>query len=188
MPKSIIPGLPDDAFIHDGLITKRIVRAAALSFLRPAADELLWDIGAGAASICIEWARACPDARAIGIERREDRLANARTNIGSFDVQDQVELVSGDIADVISGLPDPDAIFIGGGLTSGVLDTCRTRLKPGGRLVVTGVTLEAETKLAAAHQTWGGELTRIAVEQVDQIGSFRGWAPLRTVTMWAYEA
>ena len=65
------------------------------------------------------------------------------------------------------------------------LDTCLAALRPGGRLVVHGVTLETETMLAQRHRDLGGELTRISVEQVDAIGTFRGWAPLRTVTQWA---
>lgn len=52
------PGLPDDTFEHDGLITKRHLRASALAFLRPQPGELLWDLGAGAGSVAIEWCRA----------------------------------------------------------------------------------------------------------------------------------
>ena len=45
------PGLPDEAFESDGLITKRVVRASALAHLRPLPGQLLWDIGTGAGSI-----------------------------------------------------------------------------------------------------------------------------------------
>ena len=42
------PGLPDEAFEHDGQLTKRDVRASALARLAPLPGQLLWDLGAGA--------------------------------------------------------------------------------------------------------------------------------------------
>lgn len=184
---SLVPGLPDDAFVHDGLVTKRPIRALALAHLRPRVGELLWDLGAGAGSIMIEWLRACPETRAIGVERRSDRLQNAAVNIAAFGLGARAELRHGPVDEVIAGLAVPDAVFIGGGLSSGVLDTCLQRLRPGGRFVAHGVTIEAETELTGAHARHGGELTRIAVETSDIIGRFRGWKPLRTVTQWVWE-
>lgn len=182
-----MPGLPDDAFAHDGLITKRVLRAAALAHLRPAPGELLWDLGVGAGSVLVEWLRALPSTRAVGVERREDRLANARTNVERFGVADRAQLIAGDITHEVASLPAPDAVFIGGGLSTGVLATCVDRLSPGGRIVAHGVTVEAEIQLAEAQRTHGGGLTRMAVELGDSIGSFRGWQPLRTITQWAVE-
>ncbi len=63
-------GLADDLFEHDGQITKREVRAMTLSSLAPRRGELLWDIGAGAGSVAIEWMLADPSMRAIAIEQR----------------------------------------------------------------------------------------------------------------------
>lgn len=184
---SPVPGLPDDAFAHDGLITKRVARAAALAHLRPCSKERLWDVGVGAGSVLVEWLRALPDTTGIGVERRPERLANARENLHRFKVADRGELVAADAQDALAGLPQPDAVFIGGGLSDGVLTQCVDRLKAGGRLVAHGVTVEAELLLAAAQATHGGELMRIAVEVGDTIGSFRGWKPLRTITQWAWQ-
>ena len=65
----------------------------------------------------------------------------------------------------------PDAVFVGGGATApGLLDACRERAAPGGRLVVHGVTLETEPLLAAAYAEHGGELTRMSVEHAAPIG------------------
>lgn len=183
---SSVPGLPDDAFIHDGLVTKRLIRAAALAHLRPSPGELLWDLGAGAGSIMIEWMRACDSATAIGVERREDRRANGLANLERFGLGERGQIILGDVPDMITSLPTPDAIFIGGGLSSGVLDICLDRLGPGGRFVAHGVTIEAETQLTEAHRRFGGELSRMAIETSDSIGRFRGWKPLRTVTGWAW--
>src|SRR5690349_3480047 len=73
-------GLPDDAFDHDGQLTKRDARASALARLGPAPGQLLWDIGAGAGSIGIEWLRAHPTCRAVAVEAREDRAKRVAEN------------------------------------------------------------------------------------------------------------
>ena len=57
--RSVLPGLPDDAFEHDGLITKRHQRATAFAFLRPAAGELLWDVGTGSGAMAAGAGRSC---------------------------------------------------------------------------------------------------------------------------------
>ena len=77
---SRVPGLPDDAFVHDGQLTKRVPRAAALAALAPFPGQLLWDVGAGCGSIGIEWMRAARGARAIAIERDAARLALIERN------------------------------------------------------------------------------------------------------------
>src|SRR5262249_31879514 len=71
-------GLPDDLFKHDGQITKRPMRALALSVLAPRPAERLWDIGAGSGSISVEWALA--GGTSIAIETREERADNIRAN------------------------------------------------------------------------------------------------------------
>jgi len=178
-------GLPDEAFEHDGQLTKRDLRASALARLMPAPGQLLWDVGAGAGSVGIEWMRAHPSCRTVAVESdaaRAERIARNAARLGVPALQ----VVTARAPDALAGLPAPDAIFIGGGATrDGVIDACLGALRPGGRLVVHGVTLETESLLAALHGQYGGELTRISVEQLDAIGTFRGWAPLRTVTQWA---
>jgi precorrin-6Y C5,15-methyltransferase (decarboxylating) len=180
-----VAGLPDEAFEHDGQLTKRDLRASALARLAPVPGERLWDVGAGAGSVGIEWMRAHPTCVATAVEADPERSARIGRNAARLGVPG-LEVVTGRAPDALAGLPAPDAIFVGGGATrDGVLDACLAALRPGGRLVVHGVTLETEALLARLHAEHGGELTRIAVEQVDAIGTFRGWAPARTVTQWA---
>ncbi|MFT4261978.1 MAG: cobalamin biosynthesis bifunctional protein CbiET, partial [Nocardioides sp.] len=89
----------------------------------------------------------------------------------------------------VAGTQAPDAVFVGGGATApGVIDACLAALRPGGRLVVHGVTLETEQLLASLYREHGGELTRHSVETAAPIGSFTGWSPARAVTQWAYAA
>jgi precorrin-6Y C5,15-methyltransferase (decarboxylating) len=178
------PGLPDDAFESDGQLTKRDLRASALARLMPAPGQLLWDVGAGAGSVGIEWMRAHPTCRTIAIESDPERAARIARNASALGVPD-LQVVEGRAPAALSGLEAPDAIFIGGGATrEGVLDTCLAALKPRGRLVVHGVTLETEVLLAKAYADHGGELTRIHVETSAPVGGFTGWTPARGVTQW----
>jgi len=184
---SLIGGLPDTAFEHDGQLTKRDLRVSALSRLVPVPGQLLWDVGAGAGSVGIEWARAHPTCRTIAIEADPQRAQRITGNARRLGVPD-FEVRQGRAPDALDGLESPDAIFIGGGATrTGVLETCLEALKPGGRLVVHGVTLETEALLAQAYAQHGGELTRLSVEHAAPIGNFTGWTPGRAVTQWAWQ-
>ncbi|MEC4594309.1 precorrin-6y C5,15-methyltransferase (decarboxylating) subunit CbiE [Nitrospirillum amazonense] len=185
LPRS--PGLPDDWFQHDGKITKREVRAVALSHLAPGRGETLWDVGAGSGSIAIEWLLADPANRAVAVEDRADRMAAIRANALTFGVPN-LDFREGVAPDALADLPQPDAVFIGGGLTgAGVVEACWQALRPGGRLVATAVTLETEAALSRWHTTLGGSLTRLSVERAVPLGKFRGWRPLMPVTLWRVE-
>jgi precorrin-6Y C5,15-methyltransferase (decarboxylating) len=181
----LVPGLPDAAYESDGQLTKRHVRAATLAALAPAPADVLWDVGAGSGSIGIEWLRAEPSARAIAIERREDRAARITTNAGRLGVP-ALEVVVGEAPDALEHLPPPDAVFIGGGLTGpGLLERCWEALRPGGRIVANAVTLEGEQVLAAARAAHGGDLTRIEIAHAEPIGAFTGWRAQMPVVQWS---
>ena len=97
-----------------------------------------------------------------------------------------LRVVRGRAPDALAGLPAPDAVFIGGGITNaGVLDACWAALRPGGRLVANAVTLEAEAVLADGRARLGGELARIAVARAAPVGGFTGWRPAMPVTIWS---
>jgi precorrin-6Y C5,15-methyltransferase (decarboxylating) len=178
-------GLPDDAFDHDGQLTKRDLRASALARLAPAPGQLLWDVGAGAGSIGIEWLRAHPTCRAIAFEEREDRAKRITENAIRLGAG-RLQVVTGHAPESFGSHRHADAIFVGGGATDeGVLDACWQALAPGGRLVVHGVTLETERVLAQRFAEFGGELTRHHVEHAAPIGSFTGWKPARAVVQWS---
>jgi precorrin-6Y C5,15-methyltransferase (decarboxylating) len=177
-------GLPDDCFRHDGKITKRAARAMALAKLVPVRGGLLWDIGAGCGSIGIEWMRAARDAQAIGIEPLADRRAMAALNALDLGAP-RLDLVDGTAPAALSGLPKPDAVFIGGGLSHEVIAASLAALKPHGRLVAHAVTLESEAVLLEAFGEHGGELERIAIASASPVGGMHGWRPLMPVTQWS---
>ena len=180
---SRVPGLPDDAFEHDGQLTKRVPRAAALAALAPFPGQLLWDVGAGCGSIGIEWMRAARGARAIAIERNAARLALIERNAERLGTPG-LRVVEGESPAALSGLEaPPDAIFVGGGLASpGLMDLCWAALPAGGRLVAHAVSVEGERALLDAHARIGGELSRIAVSRAAPIGRFRAFRPAYPVT------
>ena len=178
-------GLPDDAYEHDGQITKRAIRAITLAALAPAPGQLLWDVGAGSGSIGIEWLRAEPTARAIAIEARADRAQRARQNARVLGVP-QLDVREGLAPAVLDGLNRPDAIFVGGGLTEpSLLDACWDALRPGGRLVANAVTLESEQLLVAACAARGGELLRLEVSHAEPLGGFSAWRPQLPIVQWS---
>lgn len=178
------PGLPDDAFAHDGKMTRQEVRAATLAKLWPRRKALLWDIGSGCGSVAIEWMRAARDAEAIGLEPNAKRRALATENARRLGAP-RLQLIDVKAPEGLAGLPTPDAVFIGGGLSPAVIAASISALPRHGRLVTNAVTLESEAILIAAHAEHGGELTRIAVSRAEPVGPFRGWRPLMTVTQWS---
>jgi precorrin-6Y C5,15-methyltransferase (decarboxylating) len=181
-----IPGLPDEAFEHDGQITKREIRAVVLSALAPVPGELLWDVGAGSGSVGIEWLRTHPACRAVAVEPRADRRRRIAANADALGVPG-LRLVDGTAPAALAGLPAPDAVFIGGGVSvAGVVEACLAALRPGGRLVANAVTIEAEGVLAAWHRRLGGALIRLSVDRAEPLGTFTGWRPARPVTQWSY--
>ncbi|MBZ8134977.1 precorrin-6y C5,15-methyltransferase (decarboxylating) subunit CbiE [Afifella sp. IM 167] len=179
-------GLPDEAFEHDGKMTKRECRALAIARLEPHPGALLWDIGAGAGSVAIEFMRAAPHARAIALEPRPERRAMAARNAENLGVP-ELDLRHGEAPAGLAGLPEPDAVFVGGGVTPQTLEAAAAALKPGGRLVAHAVTLESEEVLLAASAAHGGELTRLAVARAEKIGAYRGWRPAMPVTQWVWK-
>jgi len=179
----LTPGLPDDAYQHDGQLTKRDVRAITLSRLAPEPGELLWDVGAGCGSIGIEWMRTHPSCRAIAIEANNERQRLIEHNRDALGVPG-LQLVEGEAPDVLAGLPGPDAIFIGGGVTAPeMLDTCWSHLKKGGRMIVNAVTLQSEATLIAWRVLHGGEMTRIGVAYAQPLGTFDTWRQALPITL-----
>jgi precorrin-6Y C5,15-methyltransferase (decarboxylating) len=178
------PGLPDEAFEHDGQITKCDIRAITLSALAPRRGELLWDVGAGSGSVAIEWMLADPANRAVAIEARHDRAARIARNALSLGVP-ALSVVTGEAPNVLEDLPRPDAVFIGGGSGApGVVERALLALQPGGRLVVNAVTLETQAACVGWRARFGGELVQIAVAHAEPVGRYTGWRAAMPLVQW----
>ncbi|MET4803126.1 precorrin-6y C5,15-methyltransferase (decarboxylating) subunit CbiE [Bradyrhizobium sp. LB11.1] len=181
LPRS--SGLPDVLFAHDGQITKRPLRALALSALLPCPGRTLWDIGAGSGSISVEWALC--GGTAIAVEARGNRAANIRSNAAAFGLAHQITVVTGKAPEALVGLVAPDAVFIGGGLERAMFDAVWSQLGPGTRLVAHAVTLETGALLGELHQQHDGELMRVEIAHAAPLGRYRSWKAARPVVQWS---
>ncbi|MEU4473349.1 precorrin-6y C5,15-methyltransferase (decarboxylating) subunit CbiE [Micromonospora sp. NPDC023888] len=104
--------LPENRYIHrDSMITKSEVRALVVARLRPRLGRLIWDIGAGSGSVGIECALL--GAAVLAVEQDPGAGATVRANADAHAVH--VRLVTGRAPAALAGLPEPDAVFVGGG-------------------------------------------------------------------------
>jgi precorrin-6Y C5,15-methyltransferase (decarboxylating) len=177
-------GLPDEFFENDGQLTKRDIRAMTLSALAPRKGEMLWDIGAGSGSIGIEWMLRHPQNRAVAIEARAERASRIARNAAALGVA-ELAIVEGSAPHALAGLPQPDAVFIGGGSSDGVVDTAWQALPPGGRLVMNAVTVATQRLLMRRHGSHGGELTLMQISQAAPLGRHEAWRPALPVMRWS---
>ncbi|HEX5452790.1 MAG TPA: precorrin-6y C5,15-methyltransferase (decarboxylating) subunit CbiE [Stellaceae bacterium] len=178
-------GLPDDAFEHDGQLTKREIRAATLARLAPLAGEMLWDIGAGSGSIAIEWLRGAEQADAVAVERDPARAATIARNAAMLGVPG-LRIVAGSAPEALAGLPQPGAVFVGGGIAEpDLLPYVWSALRPGGRFVANVVSLAGERALLDWRARHGGDLIRLAVSRAEPLGAHQVWRPLLPVIQFA---
>jgi precorrin-6B C5,15-methyltransferase / cobalt-precorrin-6B C5,C15-methyltransferase len=169
--------LPEEEFEHrSAMITKLEVRALVLARLGPGPGDLVWDVGAGSGSVAVECARF--GAAAIAVERDAESCARIRRNAARYGAY--VQVVEGEAPGALYGLPEPDAVFVGGtgesfeevvGLAAAsarrrvVLTLIGLeRVIPAGE-ILEGCGLEVETTLLQASRVKGvGSLHRLAAE------------------------
>jgi precorrin-6B C5,15-methyltransferase / cobalt-precorrin-6B C5,C15-methyltransferase len=179
-----VPGLPDDAFIHDGQLTKREVRAVTLAALGPVPGALLWDVGAGCGSVAIEWMRINIRNRAIAFEQDEQRLKMIAENASNLGTP-ALTIIPGKLPATLHNQPRPDAVFLGGAVSDDtIFRTSWEALHPGGRMVANSVTLEGDAANIARHAEFGGDLVRIDISHVEPVGRLRGMRPRMSVLQW----
>lgn len=140
-------GLSDDALEQRrplrGQITKSEVRAVSLYALQLRPDSLVWDIGAGTGSVAVEAARIAHAGCVYAIDKDADSADLLRNNVARYGAG-RVSVVIGTAPDALHDLPDPDAVFIGGGGAAmpEILDTVLRRLRPQGRIVANFAVME----------------------------------------------
>ena len=175
--------LPDEAFAHDGQITKQPVRALTLAALAPRPGELLWDVGAGSGSIAIEWCRSGTGCHAVAFERDEGRRKRiTRTRLPSV----PASRCTSTRPRRSTSYRRPHAIFIGGGLTQpGLLEACYDRLTVGGRLGRQCRHGRIGSRCCPWYSRYGGELRRFEYQRGEPLGGFTGWRPAMPVTQWS---
>ena len=140
------PGIPDEMFERTEKvpITKEEVRAIQISKARLLPGQTVYDIGCGSGSVTVEAAIQIEQTgRVIGIDFDEDAIKITKKNIQKFNLSN-VSLVLGNAKEKIKELEPADAIFVGGtgGETADIVELCRDKLKPGGRIVIGTILIE----------------------------------------------
>ena len=185
------PGLDDAHFANFSKLSKRDMRALAISKLAPQPGDIFWDVGAGSASIAVEFLRLAPRGKAFTFDHDASVQAFQDENAQNFGLLDSLKIGGTTLPNPKDKLaiPNPDALFIGGGVSMQIIDDSIQFLKSGGRLVAHAVTLESETILATAFAKHGGEMSRISVARLDALGKSgaHGFRPAMSITQWCWQ-
>jgi len=176
-------GLPDDLFQSDGQITKAPIRALTLSALAPRKAEVLWDIGGGSGSVSVEWCLA--GGASYCIEPRADRCANIAANAAAFGVDHRLNVLQAAAPANLAMLPQPHAVFVGGGGNQALFTAVWDIIPTGCRVVANAVTLESESLLIQLCAQYGGALMRAEIAHAAPLGRMRGWHSLRPIVQWS---
>jgi len=152
-------GTPDHLFeACDAPVTKGPIRSVSLAALRMTADDVLWDLGAGSGVLSIEASSLCRKGRVYAVEKKADRVRMIRENVRRSNAY-LVEVVHGTMPRCLADLPDPDRIFLGGGMSRDgklLAEACE-RLKPGGRLVANVVLMDNLLRAKQIFKSMGWE-------------------------------
>ena len=191
-PPEIPPclGTPDHYFFHEkDLITKQSVRAAGLALLAVTPEALVWDLGAGCGAVSIEAAHLAFRGRVIAVERQRNRAAMIRENVRRMGAW-TVDAVQGEMPGCLVELPDPDRVFIGGGLgqDNAVLEEACRRLKSGGRMVIHCILLDTlfRAKSFLEGLGWNFGVTQLSASTTDRLaGDMRFRAQNPVFILWA---
>jgi precorrin-6Y C5,15-methyltransferase (decarboxylating) len=190
-------GLPDAAFAsfedRPGLMTKRDIRLQVLGDLALQPQQIVWDIGAGTGSVSVEINRLCPDSQVYAVEKTAAGIALINRNREQLG-HSTLRSVHGTAPQVLSSLPDPHRVFIGGsgGQLSAILNACARRLRPSGRMVLALATLEHLATVVTWVQrhcqedlylTWDTQYRQVQVHSSVQVGSLTRWHPLTPITI-----
>ncbi|MEV5560945.1 SAM-dependent methyltransferase [Nonomuraea wenchangensis] len=116
------PGPAEWALPFEGGGLPPEVRAYVLAKLGPRLGDLVWDVGAGVGEIAVECARH--GAAVVAVEREEANCARLRANVLAHGVK--VALTRGQAPPALEPLPDPDAVYVGGG-GADVVAACAAR-------------------------------------------------------------
>ena len=149
-------GIPDEEFLRgDVPMTKSEVRTISMAKLDLPADAIVYDIGAGTGSVSIECAMAAYDGQVYAIEKEADAAALIRQNKVKFRT-DNLQVIEGLAPDVLTELPAPTHVFIGGssGNLREILAALLTK-NPAVRIVLNAVTLETQTEAAECAKAFG---------------------------------
>ena len=154
-------------------MTKAEVRCLSVCRLRPRADSVIWDVGAGTGAVSAECALAAPAGQVFAVERDQDALALLEANRAKLGLRN-LTIVPGQAPEVLAGLPAPDRVFVGGsgGQLAAILAAAFGK-NPRARVVCTAVTLETVGEAARCFAPLAeAEMTQLGVTRTRQAGAY----------------
>ena len=174
----IFCGIDDSEFIRGKVpMTKQEVRILTLTKARIAPSDIVYDIGAGTGSISIEAARIAHEGKVFAIERNPDGISLIKENMKKFQVEN-IEVVSGEAPGALAGLPNCDAVIIGGSGRNldDILDIVHERLKVGGRVILNCITIQTISScleyLRAHKDEFDYEAIQVQVNRLKAVGPY----------------
>ena len=172
----IFCGIDDSEFIRGKVpMTKLEVRILTLTKARIAPSDIVYDIGAGTGSISIEAARIAHEGKVFAIERNPAGISLIKENMKKFQVEN-IEVVSGEAPGALAGLPNCDAVIIGGSGRNldDILDIVHERLKVGGRVILNCITIQTISScleyLRAHKDEFDYEAIQVQVNRLKAVG------------------
>jgi precorrin-6Y C5,15-methyltransferase (decarboxylating) len=156
------PGIKDEAFLRGKVpMTKSEIRVQVLAKAGITANSRVLDVGAGTGSISIEAALLANRGCVYAVEENPEAQELILKNQGRFGVNN-LRLVRGTAPAALVGIPPMDVCIIGGshGQIYEILQ--QAPLVPGGRVVLTAVTLETVAKSMEA-------LKRLEYQDIDVV-------------------
>lgn len=183
-------GLPDSIFLNfqdrPGLMTKRETRLCILGELGLKDGQIVWDIGAGTGSVSIEIARLCPSSQIYAIEKTAMGINLIEKNCLRLQVSNVIP-IHGNAPDLLTDLPEPNRIFIGGsgGNLLDILETCQKKIASDGILVLALATLEHlnSSLVWLRDRDWSYRLLQVQISRSVPIGNMTRFSPLNPVTI-----
>ena len=142
--RPILPAIADEQFQRgDVPMTKREIRVFLMAHAMVQPSDIVWDIGAGTGSLSVEAALRAPAGTVFAMDGNAEACELVRSNALNFGL-DNITVIEAKAPAALSGLPDPDVVFVGGsgGNLAQILEASAKRLKPGGRLIITAVLVE----------------------------------------------
>ena len=186
-------GIADEEFIRQDVpMTKQEIRILSLVKAQIAPDAVIYDIGAGTGSLSIEAARLAPKGEVYAIERSSEGINLIRANAANFAVTN-MQVIQAEAPDGLAGLPEADAILIGG---SGsrlpeILETVTPKLKQAGRLVLNCITVQTLMQciefMREHSDIYIYEAIQVQVTRLQQVGTYdmaKANNPIYIVTCW----
>ncbi|MBP5604333.1 MAG: precorrin-6Y C5,15-methyltransferase (decarboxylating) subunit CbiT, partial [Ruminiclostridium sp.] len=172
--KYVRTGIPDCEFIRGEVpMTKSEVRSVVASKLKVCYNDIVWDIGCGTGSVSVECALAAYEGTVYAVDKNSGAIGLTGMNARKFGC-DNIRVIQGEISGILSELPVPDSVFIGG--ASGRISEILDRAFIGGNrpdTVITAVTLETLNEAVEALKKHGlsPEVTQISAVRTRKVGS-----------------